>query len=186
MAKKKAADAEEGKKGGKGKKIVPVVLLLVGLLAGKMFFAPKKSAEQVKAAAAAAEQKLAADCAAGNGVKMPVAKTAESTTTTTAAESTTSSVLEEDAVTVNLADNHYLKIGLALQLPEGTDVEKAKTDGVGAKALDMAIAALSAKTMAQLSNQTMRTDLKHQLGYEVCKAYKGEVSTVYFTNFVMQ
>jgi flagellar basal body-associated protein FliL len=193
MAKKKKGDeeAEGGKKGGKGKKLIPVVLLLVGLVAGKMFFAPKKTPEQIKAAKAAAERKLAEDCAAANDVKLPAMKpkagqTTTTTTTAAPAPSKANGVLEEDPVTVNLADGHYLKVGVAMQLQAGDVVTDAKDNGLGAKALDMAIAALSAKTMNQLSNEMIRTDLKHKLGYEVCKAYEGEITTVYFTNFVMQ
>jgi flagellar basal body-associated protein FliL len=187
MAKKKKSDAaegeEEGKKGGKGKLIVPVVLLLIGLFAGKMFFAPKKSAEQMAAAAKAAHQVLVDECNAANGVTV---KTADGTTPTTAAPAAPNPVLEMDPITINLAGGNYLKVGLALQLKAGADASKAKDDGLGAKALDMAIAAISPKSMDQLADQQARDALKQDLAIKTCIAYDGEVQTVYFTDFVMQ
>ena len=95
-------------------------------------------------------------------------------------------VLELDPLTVNLADGHYLKVGLALQLDKATVVETAKDEGLGAKALDMAIAALSPKSMDELGQSKVRDELKQKLGADACMAYEGEVLTVYFTNFVMQ
>src|SRR5262249_10580940 len=111
------------------------------------------------------------------------------TTATTAAvdpHTERGGVLELDPLTVNLADGHYLKVGIALQLDKATVVETAKDDGLGAKALDMAIASLSTKTMNQLADAKVREALKQKLGEDTCQAYEGEVLTVYFTNFVMQ
>jgi flagellar FliL protein len=87
---------------------------------------------------------------------------------------------------VNLADGHYLKVGVALQLKVGDVAATAKDDGTGAHALDMAIAALSPHTMAQLTQSSVRTSLKQKLGYDTCMAYKGDALTIYFTTFVMQ
>lgn len=102
------------------------------------------------------------------------------------AASAVPSVLEMDPVTVNLADNHYLKLGLALQLKEGLTAEAAGKEGLGAKALDMALAVFSSKEMPDLIPSDSRAEIKQQLGYDVCVAYDGEVTTVYFTEFVMQ
>ncbi len=92
-----------------------------------------------------------------------------------------------DPITINLADGeHYLKVGLALQLKMGLVATTEKDTGLGAKALDMAIAAISPKTMAQLSQPSVRAALKQKLGIDTCHAYDGEVLTVFFTDFVMQ
>lgn len=96
------------------------------------------------------------------------------------------SVLEMDPLTLNLADGHYLKVGIALQLPEGSDAALAKTEGKGALAIDMAIELLSSKTMDELMPATARQELKQSLGNDVCHTYGGTVLTVYFTEFVMQ
>ncbi len=96
------------------------------------------------------------------------------------------SVLELDSVTVNLADGRYLKLGLALQLGPGLTAEVAQTEGLGAQALDMALDTLSAKSMKDLLSTDARTQIKQQLGIEVCIAYNANATTVYFTEFVMQ
>lgn len=96
------------------------------------------------------------------------------------------SVLELDSVTMNLADGHYLKLGLALQLKAGMTAEAAGQEGLGAKALDMALERLSAKEMPELIAAEARAEIKQQLGLDTCLAYEGEVTTVYFTEFVMQ
>jgi len=201
MAKKKAKgdEEEDGKKGGKGKLIVPVVLLVVRLFAGKMFFGPKPSPAALAAAAAAKETALDNLCDVQNGVAVTPSTTTTSakagTTPTTLATTTTTAdpnaargeVLEMDPITINLADGeHYLKVGLALQLKMGLVATTEKDTGLGAKALDMAIAAISAKTMAQLSQEPVRAALKQKLGIDTCHAYDGEVLTVFFTDFVMQ
>jgi flagellar FliL protein len=102
------------------------------------------------------------------------------------AASAVPSVLELDSVTVNLADGHYLKLGLALQLKAGMTAEAAGQEGLGAKALDMALERLSAKEMPELIAAEARAEIKQQLGLDTCLAYEGEVTTVYFTEFVMQ
>jgi flagellar FliL protein len=102
------------------------------------------------------------------------------------AASAVPSVLELDSVTVNLADGHYLKLGLALQLKAGMTAEAAGQEGLGAKALDMALERLSAKEMPELISAEARAEIKQQLGLDTCLAYEGEVTTVYFTEFVMQ
>lgn len=95
-------------------------------------------------------------------------------------------VLELDPVTLNLADGHYLKVGLALQLPSGGDPAAAGEQGFGAMALDMAINELSARTMDELRPTSARKELKYELGDAVCNGYDGNVLTIYFTEFVMQ
>ncbi len=97
-----------------------------------------------------------------------------------------SPVLELDSVTVNLRDGHYLKVGLALQLAPDVDPTVAKDTGLGAKALDMALAALAKHSMAELTPPTERDSIKDDLGFQTCQAYEAKVLTVYFTEFVMQ
>jgi flagellar basal body-associated protein FliL len=200
MAKKKSGD-EEAPKGGGKKKIIIIVVALVGAFGAKtMLMKPPSAAEQA-AAKLQAEQDLTALCQRQNAPESPAAdEHAAETTPTTAAGAAAATptteaidphaerggVLELDPLTVNLADGHYLKVGLALQLDKATVVETAKDEGLGAKALDMAIAALSPKTMDELGQSKVRDQLKQELGTDACHAYEGEVLTVYFTNFVMQ
>lgn len=90
-------------------------------------------------------------------------------------------VLKLDSINVNLADNHYLKIGLALQT-----TTKASADIDGSRALDIAISELSGQKMPDLAVPAKREKAKAALVKEVAEAYEGEVMDVYFTEFVMQ
>jgi flagellar basal body-associated protein FliL len=197
VAKKTKTDGDAEAKGGKKKMIIIAVVAVVGLYGAKTMLMKAPDAASVVAAKAAKEQALTDLCARQNAPEASGTKTkSEATTTTTVAGAVAPAevnplterggVLEMEPLTVNLADGHYLKIGLALQLDKVAVAKTAKEEGLGAKALDMAIATLSTKTMAQLSEPKVRAQLKHTLGLDTCEAYEGEVLTVYFTNFVMQ
>lgn len=95
-------------------------------------------------------------------------------------------ILGLDSVTVNLADGNYLRLGLALQLAEGVDATAAKDQGVGDKALDMALTELAKHDIKALLPPAQRQKIKDDLGFETCRAYDGKVLTIYFTEFVMQ
>jgi len=90
-------------------------------------------------------------------------------------------VLTVPAVSVNLVDGHYLRLGLGLQLT--ADVAEAPDP---AKALDLAIALFSGHTVAEVTDPTTREQLKVQLAADLTKAYEGEVMDVYLTDFVTQ
>jgi len=90
-------------------------------------------------------------------------------------------VLKLDPVTVNLSDGRYLKLGLALQ-----ETTRAPKDVDGSKALDLAIALFSGRSMAELATPQGREKAKAELVAQVEKAYPDEVMDVYFTEFVMQ
>jgi flagellar FliL protein len=90
-------------------------------------------------------------------------------------------VIKLDAIQVNLADGHYLRIGIALQASKS-----AGTDLDGSKALDATISLFSGKNMSQLTSTSYRDKLKDQLEHNLDKAYDGEVIGVYFTDFVTQ
>ncbi|HEY0118538.1 MAG TPA: flagellar basal body-associated FliL family protein [Cellulomonas sp.] len=91
-------------------------------------------------------------------------------------------VVQVDAVSVNLAGGHYLRLGLALQL--STDATKDKTDT--ARALDLAIALYSGRSVDEVSQPASREQLKTQLLGELQKAYGPEVMDVYLTDYVTQ
>jgi flagellar FliL protein len=103
-------------------------------------------------------------------------------------------VIETDPMTLNLADGHYLKVGLALQLAAPDEEAAAGGHGGGgeetgpspAKALDLAISTFSTHTKAELSDARKREHVKEELAKEVTHAYHGEVVGLYFTEFVMQ
>lgn len=88
-------------------------------------------------------------------------------------------ILTLEATQINLADGHYLRLGLALQLT--TTAHEAD----GSKALDAAIHLFSGKRLDQLEGQR-RDALKQRLAKELEHLYHGDVMDVYFTEFVTQ
>jgi flagellar FliL protein len=96
-------------------------------------------------------------------------------------EPTPGEVLKLDAIQVNLADGHYLRIGVALQ---ATDEVSEELDG--SKALDATIELFTGQVQEDLARKPYRAKLKRQLEHELDEAYHGEVMGVYFTDFVTQ
>ncbi|WP_433050973.1 flagellar basal body-associated FliL family protein [Dactylosporangium sp. CS-033363] len=90
-----------------------------------------------------------------------------------------------DAITINLADGHYLKLKMTLQAT--TDAAEAPD---GSKALDIAIEQFSNVSEDTLLTTEGREAAKKKLVEAVVKAYtedkKKEVMDVYFTTFVIQ
>jgi flagellar FliL protein len=94
-------------------------------------------------------------------------------------------VIAMDAVTVNLAGGHYLKMKLALQ--STADAAEGHEGGPdGSKALDMAISHYSNMPMGELSSAPGRAKAKADLLEDVKEAYEGHIMDIYFTEFVMQ
>jgi flagellar protein FliL len=96
-------------------------------------------------------------------------------------------VVSLDAITINLAGGHFLKLGISLQ---ATTAAKEEPDG--SEALDIAIEIFSNRTVAELNTTEGREKFKKQLTKKVVEAYSDpktkvqEVMDVYFTSFVMQ
>ena len=90
-------------------------------------------------------------------------------------------VVKIDPIHINLADGHFLKLGLALQA-----TENAHEPPDGSKALDLAIALFSGKEVTEINSGKHREEAKKHLLKEVGEAYEGEVMDVYFTEFVTQ
>ncbi|WP_432824804.1 flagellar basal body-associated FliL family protein [Dactylosporangium sp. CA-092794] len=90
-----------------------------------------------------------------------------------------------DAITINLADGHYLKLKMTLQAT--TEVAEAPD---GSKALDIAIEEYSGRKMDELMSNAERDRTKQDLVGKVVKAYtvgkKQQVMDIYFTTFVIQ
>jgi flagellar basal body-associated protein FliL len=203
MAKKKKESAEGGEEEApKGKKklfiMVFVIVLIGGLAAKTVLLKPKPpTPAQVADTAKLTEVKLENLCASHNGLpSQPLpsdapakgAKAAPTTTTTTTVpDSPTAAgpVDSLDAITINLAAGHYLKVGLALQVPTGMDPTTVKTtENWEAIALKTVIDTLSGQTIDALSAQ--RQAEENSIGDTVCRKTDGKVLTLYFTDFVMQ
>ena len=90
-------------------------------------------------------------------------------------------VVQVQAVSVNLADGHYLRLGLGLQL-----TADAHTVPDTSRALDLAIALYSGRTVGEVLDPATRDALKAELAEQLSDAYEGEVMDVYLTNYVTQ
>ncbi len=145
--------------------LLPALVVAVGLVISAFLFSGRSSAPP--AAAAAAPGAPAATEVATHGP-----------------------VQNLDPITLNLADGHFLKVGLALQLAE-TDGHAAE-ELPSAKALDIAISHLRSHTVRQLSSEKGLELVKKKLSEQVADAYVDPetheplVTKVYFTEFVMQ
>ncbi|WP_432978741.1 flagellar basal body-associated FliL family protein [Dactylosporangium sp. CA-233914] len=90
-----------------------------------------------------------------------------------------------DAITINLADGHYLKLKMTLQA-----TTEAAEPPDGSKALDIAIELFSNQSPDTLLSTDGREKAKQDLVAKVVTAYtvdkKKEVMDIYFTTFVIQ
>lgn len=91
-------------------------------------------------------------------------------------------VLPLEPIYINLAQGHFLKLGLALQGTATADTKHMD----GAEALDAAIEVFSGKEMDELADPEVRTEHKAELVEMVVESYEDHVMDVYFTEFVMQ
>ena len=92
----------------------------------------------------------------------------------------------EDALTINLADSHYLKLQFSLQQTSDAGSESLDTS----EAIELAIDEYTGKTVAELSTEKGREAIKEDLVNKIVKAYTEDktemVMDVYYTAFVTQ
>ena len=93
-------------------------------------------------------------------------------------------VINLDSITLNLADGHYLKVGVALQLSKSA--KSGNFTNTDAKTLDATISVFGTQTVPQLSAPGGRDAAKTTLAKRVEKLYPQQVIGIYFTDFVMQ
>ncbi len=126
----------------------------------------------------------------GGGETKTIIKIVNTTTTIPEGE-----VVTLDAITLNLADGHVLKVGIGFQLEyeaaggggghsAAPAAEGDPTKGY-ARALDIAIDELGSHTMDELSGEG-RNAAKEALVERLEKAFHGKIEDVYFHQFVMQ
>ncbi len=89
-------------------------------------------------------------------------------------------VVPLEPIQINLAGEHYLRIGVALQLTS------AAKEADGSKALDATIDEFSGRTMEEVTSPMKRRQLKRALVKHLEHLYEGEVMGIYFTEFVTQ
>lgn len=149
--------------------LVPAAVLAVGLLGGGFFMGGQGSAGT-----------------AGAATPPPEASDHE--------DAGTGPVQSLEPITLNLADGHFLKVGIALQLAENDPAEGGHEveEVAAAKALDVAISLLGSHTKDELADPDDRDKVKDELSERVGEAYtdpatgQPTVTKVYFTEFVMQ
>lgn len=86
-----------------------------------------------------------------------------------------------EPISLNLADGHYLRLGLGLQLTAEV-AEEPDT----ARALDCAVSLFSGRPVAEVASTEGREALRGELIALLDEAYDGEVMDVYFTDYVTQ
>ena len=95
-------------------------------------------------------------------------------------------VTMDDALTINLAEGHYLKLGFALQATEEAGEEEIDMS----EAIDLAIEEYTGMDIAELETEKGREKAKQELLESIEKVYNAEdkhiIMDVYFTQFVTQ
>ena len=89
-------------------------------------------------------------------------------------------VMTLEPIQINLAEGHYLKVGIALQLT----ADAHELDG--SQALDATISLFSGLPLEDVSLPKQRNELKDELSSHLEEAYHGQVMEVYYTEFVTQ
>jgi flagellar FliL protein len=163
---KKDKDKDKKEK-GKLAKLVPIVVVVVVLLGGAKFLG----------------------LVGGKAAAAPPDPNAPPTTTT----EVPGTVVALDPLTLNVADGHYLKVGLAFEsdpahAAKGGGHEAAATDpkSTWAKALDLAIEVLGSRTYGELVTPEGRAKAKADYEHALVEKYHGQLRRVYFTEFVLQ
>ncbi|MFT0847542.1 flagellar basal body-associated FliL family protein [Actinomycetaceae bacterium L2_0104] len=85
-----------------------------------------------------------------------------------------------EAISVNLADNHYLRVGFTMQM--SADATEVAT----APAKDAAIELFSGHRLADINDEATRKELKEQLLNRLNELFEGHVIDIYYTDFVTQ
>jgi flagellar FliL protein len=149
---KKKSDSEDGEKGSR-LRIVVVVLAVLLIGAGVYMYLGNGSSE----APASVQPVAVAAIDKGEVIKL-------------------------EPIFINLKNERFLKVGLALQTSlTGDDAELD-----GSIALDAAIEVFSNKDLDQLVTESGRAQLKEALLTLVTEKYGAQVIDIYFTEFVMQ
>lgn len=90
-----------------------------------------------------------------------------------------------EAINVNLADGHYLRIAVSLGLVPAVDAAHVETYPT-APASDLVLTTFAGRSMEELAEPDGRERARQQLSEALAEAYGSEVAAVYFTEFVMQ
>ena len=156
------AGKSDDKKGGGVKRIATIAVVVVGLVGGVKGFVL--------------------------GGPPAAAGAAGPTTTTTEPHGP---VVTLEPITLNIAGDRFLKVGLAFQLahdyePVGHGPDSDDPTKGYARAVDLVIDTLAGRTFEELVTPEGRSRAKEEIGHLLEEAYPDEIEGVYFTEFVMQ
>lgn len=168
MPDKKSSDDADNKKGRGKNRMLIIGVLCVAIAAGGYVIGGRGSASA------------------------PVEETAEEAEET---EPTIAKIVELDAVNVNLADGHYLRIAVALGLSE--EALHADEDGGGhggsdefhydtAPASDLVLQTFLGRHMDELATPEGRQHAREDLYHGLEQYYGEDIVTIFLTEFVMQ
>lgn len=166
------AAAEEpeakGKKGKKGKKekggksnLVPALVLAAGIAAGGFFMG------------------------GGGGGGAAPAEGGEAPTEEAEPELEPGETVQMESMSLNLAEGHYLRIGVAVQVADGVKGEEFETYEMP-RIRDLVIATAGGRQMEELATAAGREALKAELLHGAQELMPEEVYDLFLTELVMQ
>jgi len=94
-----------------------------------------------------------------------------------------------DALNVNLADGHFLRVAVALEIGEhegGDGHGKDEAEFPTAPAADIVLTTFSGRSMPELATHEGREAARQELFTAVEEKYGDKIVSLYFTEFVMQ
>jgi flagellar FliL protein len=94
-------------------------------------------------------------------------------------------IVDLEAINVNLAAGHYLRIAISLGLAEDVHLEKPE-EFASAPASDLVVTTFSGRSMEELSTPEGRVHAREELEEGLAEYYGEEIVSVFFTEFVMQ
>jgi flagellar basal body-associated protein FliL len=187
----KKAKKEKKEKGGKSN-LLPAVVVAVGLIGGGYFMGGGGGGGGTATATTVAGGYPAADAghaaegtddhatsAKGGHEELDCAKEDIKKPPTEGA------VYSLDAITVNLQEGHYLKVGIALVLDASKDKKKFEEEGAGKLALDPVIRLLGGRAIEEFESPRAIEAAKEELTEAIRPIFHCKVIEVNFTEFVV-
>lgn len=166
------ADAPEKAKSGKGKTMLFSALLVVGGAMGQKFLLSSPPAQVIIAPPVEGGVETAAS---GHGVDCSTVEVAGEAApharASSGGEAAGGGSTDLSSMTINLADGHYLKVGISLELGETIIAEEFSAQT--AKAADVVLNYFSTKTMDQLTNDK-HASIKLELTCLIDAAYAAD------------
>lgn len=91
-----------------------------------------------------------------------------------------------EPITLNLADGHYLRLGVGIELVEGVPAKEFLEGGDADRFKDLMISEVGDMTVDQVGTTEGRTALKATLRHGAEKLYEDEFVEIYLTEAVVQ